>query len=354
MKQFNKLMLVSLMTLSIFLSSCKDEEVTADALGVDVLVVNEGNFSDADASLSGFNSSDGTVKLSMFTEVNTFSFNGLIQNVVEYDNNYYAVMALPAKVMVFDKSSLEATATIETTSGDAVELLNPFSFAAVGSKGYIADWGTYNADTFGYDNSGIIVVDLSTNTVTKKIDRAFKPQHLMAINDKIYITDNSSTTISVLDPATDEIETTIAVGSGPDKMVMDAGNKLWVLCNGGNLVRIDPSANEVEATISELPVSGFNEKMVINEAGDTLYFLAIGYSPASSLVYTLPVTATEAPAAPLITAESYYGIGIQDDILYLGDTNAFQGNGTVIRYRTDGTQIDTFGCGRGPNGFIFR
>jgi len=56
-------------------------------------------------------------------------------------------------------------------------------------------------------------------------------------------------------------------------------------------------------------------------------------------------------------AVDFYGIGFdtKNDILYVCDDNGFTANGTVFRYKSDGTVIDNFSSdGIGPNGLIFR
>lgn len=102
--------------------------------------------------------------------------------------------------------------------------------------------------------------------------------------------------------------------------------------------------------------SGYNEKMVINEAGDQLYYLSSsGWPDYNTAIYMLGIDANAAPTEAVVSGANYYGLGISpDDELYVTDANAFQGNGTVYRYSLDGTEINSFSAGRGPNGFIFR
>ena len=91
----------------------------------------------------------------------------------------------------------------------------------------------------------------------------------------------------------------------------------------------------------------------MNKAGNQIFY----YKGKS--VYSISTSATEAPSSALLTestATGFYGIGIdpETDVLYLGDSKVFIGNGEVYRYNVSGTLVDHFTAGRGPNGFAFR
>ena len=162
--------------------------------------------------------------------------------------------------------------------------------------------------------------------------------------------------LTIFDATDDQVETDIDVSSGPDRMVIDMNGDIWVICNSGSIEVIDTETNAIEKTIANVQVTGFNEKMIINDARDKIYYLSSsGWPDYNTSVYTLGLDAEDAPSEPLLSGTNYYGIGISNEgILYVGDANAFQGNGFVYRYSLDGTEIDQFPAGRGPNGFLFR
>ncbi len=322
----------------------------------DVIVINEGNFLSADGSLSTYNTTTGEVKLGAFTSANGFPFAATIQNGVAYNGNYYFVTNSADKVEVLNQETLSSTATIKPTFSDPDALVNPYMIAAVGEKAYVSNWGKFNSSTFVFENSFVAVLDLTSNTITGKLDWAVKPQGMIAAAGKVFVADNGSNTISVIDPTDDQVSTTITVESGPDKMILDKNNKIWVICNSGNLVRINPGDNTVEATIPDIKIAGYNEKMVINSAGDMIYYLHAAPWPSKAKeIYAISIDASAAPSTPIISGENFYGLGISPaNKIYVTDANGFLGNGTVVRYEADGTKIDEFECGRGPNGFLFR
>lgn len=343
----------------VLLNACNDDDSTPTIPDADVIVINEGNFSSGDASISTFNTVTDEVSLSVFTGQNSFPFEAIIQNVVEYNNDSYAVCNAVDKVEVFNSETFASVATIQPNAGDAIQFASPFSFAAVGNKGYISNWGTFNNTTFQFENSFLIVVDLTDFSIDSKIDLTVQPQHLLAIGNNIYIADVGGNTISILDTNTDTVTSTITVSNGPDRFLLDANDKLWVVCTSGNLVRINTSTNTVEATISNVQVANFNTKAVMNNTKDKIYYMSSefnsDFSATNNVIYEMDITATSAPTNSIVSGENFYALGVdEDNILYVGITNAFQSNGKILRYNLDGTLIDEFICGRGPNGFIFR
>lgn len=339
------------------MSACSESDVTPINRTADVIIINEGNFGSSDATLSTYTSSDKTVNLSVFAGVNGFPFAASIQNVIEYNGNYYAICNNTDKIEVFKKEDFSSVASIKPSFGATVQFNTPFSFAAVGNQGYVSNWGTFNFATSSYDDPALVKINLSDFSITSKIDLAAQPQHLLAIGDKIYISLVGSNQIAILNTNNDQFETPITVAQGPDKMLIDSNGKLWVMCTSGALVRINPNTNTVEATITGIQSSGFNEKMVLNGAGNTLYYLsATGFNPSTASIYALSITATSAPTQALLSGNNFYGLGIDPvlDILYVGDNKGFQGNGVVMRYESDGTALDTLAAGRAPNGFLFR
>lgn len=50
-----------------------------------------------------------------------------------------------------------------------------------------------------------------------------------------------------------------------------------------------------------------------------------------------------------------YGIGYSEneDLIYVGDAVGFAGEGKVARLNTDGSVVDEFPVGVGPNSFVF-
>lgn len=342
----------AIILLSVILTSCsEDEPDVTDESRADVIVINEGNFQSGDGTFSSYNTDTEEVNFSLYASANGFPVGATIQSAQIFGDNIYAVTNGPDKLEIFDAETFESIAYI--TSGFA----NPYAFAAVDDKGYVTNWGTLNTTDYSYENPFITVIDLTTNAVTDSLMLEGKPQDIVAVNGFFYVSNVGGSSISVIDAATDEIVKEIAVADNPDDLVVDVEGDVWVIANSGNIVKIDTETNMVEKTISGIEVAGFNETMVISEDGQHLYWLSsVGeYPNYTTSVYELNISATTAPEDAIVSGTTYYGLGISpENILYVADANAFQGNGSVIRYNLDGTELNTFAAGRGPAGFIFR
>lgn len=336
-----------LFTVLLLSFSCESDN-NGPSFSNNVLIINEGNFLSAEGSISGYNSNTKTSEQGLYESVNGFAPATTIQALVKHNENLILIGNNLDKVELLG-TSLEFKASI--LSG----FTTPYSFAAVGNKGYVTNWGTFNAATYGYDNSSIVVIDLVNFTILKTIPWDNQPQHVLASNNKIFVSNVNSNSISILDPETDEISGSIDTPFGPDKMELDKNGKMWVICTSGALLKIDINSNAIEATIDNVSTLGFNEKMVMSSAKDKIYYLSYTADFTGTLVFEMDINATTAPTEPIISGTAFYGLGINDqNILFIGDHNNYQGNGTVFMYDLSGNSLGEFESGIVPNGFIFR
>ncbi|HEY3402487.1 MAG TPA: DUF5074 domain-containing protein [Ohtaekwangia sp.] len=321
-----------------------------------VFVVNEGNFLDADGTVSHVNTTSGIVTQDIFGLSNDERALGDVVQSMTIDKDLgFIVVNNSNKMEVVNVNTFESVYTLS-------DLAMPRYFITYKGKGYLTEWVSY------VDPGHVAIIDLESQEVIETITTDDGAENIIEHEGELYVSNSSSNTVSVIDPEEEEVIKTIEVGNGPGAFVVDAENQLWVICGGGmdeewnplndgKLVRLNPAesddavSNSVTKTI-ELNMNVM-AKAVINKAGNQIFF-AKGKS-----VYTLSTTATEGPSAALITeaaVTSFYGIGIdpETDMLYLADSKAFVGNGEVYRYNTSGTAVDHFSAGRGPNGFAFR
>lgn len=320
-----------------------------------VIIINEGNFSDADGTLSFYDKDSSKVSNGIFEAENGRKLFALIQHVRFFDDQAFIVTNSDDKIEVVDAESFESIKTIK----DDIE--NPNDIVVVDDLAYVSNWGTLTPE-FTYLDSRITIIDVSTSEVIKDIETKEFPSGVLAVEQQVYVAINSSDEVLVIDTESNDVEDTIHVSLGPRSFQIDQNGKVWVMCTGtfdnpgGNLVRIHPSTRAIEATIP-LENQSPNGKMAMNGAGDQLYYLSsTGYDPSTDAVFVMDIAAATAPADPLIEGTNMYGIGVdpETNTIYIGDSNAFQGNGTVVRYNPDGSQMDSFSVGRGPSGFVFR
>lgn len=340
-----------LAVMSFAITSCDDEDNTPKGAFEDgVFVVNEGNFLHADGSVSFISRSNGEITNDLFGAVNAGRALGdVVQSMTVKGDLAYVVVNNSNKMEVVDANTFEASYTLS-------DLKLPRYFTTVGNKGYVTEWVSF------VDKGRVSVVDLESHAITGTVVTDYGAESIMEANGKLFVSNNFTNTVSVINISTLQVVQTLEVGDSPGAFVKDNQNKLWVICGGGSdanynplnngrLVQIDAASNTVSKTIElNTNVSG---KVAINKAGSQLFY----YKGKS--VYRVNTTDTAAPSAPLFTettAVSFYGIGIdpETDILYVADAKAFQGNGTVYTYSTAGSAVGTFTAGIGPNNFVFK
>jgi len=334
--------------------SCKEEEpIPVGEFAKGVLVVNEGNFTDGDGSLSFYHTSTGEAEQKVYEKVNTTPLGGLIQSVYTYEGKTYVIDNVGARIEVLEAETLKSLGTISDG------LTSPRYMTVANGKGYVTDWGNAWGDP--YVAPSVSVIDLESMSVISNIAVNAGAEEIVVSAEMVYVSCRFSNVVAVIDPATDTISENIETPAGPQSLMVDNEGDIWSLTNntiydaswnviGGeyNLVEIDITSNVISKTIS---LSESSSGMDYNTAKDIIYVLN------NSGVYEISQTTTSFPTEALISAPYMYGIGYNstDDMIYLANTNAFQGNGTIVRYNsTSGVEVDNFSSGRGPNGFEFR
>lgn len=344
-----------LLALPLFLAACDDDTETVTPTepqgkySTGVFVVNEGNFSDGDGSISFYDTNNEESALGIFETENGFPVGGLIQNMKIHDGKAYLMTNRASQLLVVDAASFEEEANL-------TELVDPFDFAALAEKGYVSVWDAPDAN-FAYPDSYIAILDLVTQQVLDTIQVGQRVAGMLAHAGTIYAAVEGGNEILAINPGFDEVETRISTPAGPSRLVVDANNQLWAICTSGALVQIDPTSNTVIKTINGITGLGFNEKFAIDGSGNVMYWIANDFSSGTGAVYSLSITADTPPANPLFTTDYLpYGIGVNpgDGLLYVGEGDFTVTQGTVYRYASSGILQDEFSAGRAPSGFVFQ
>lgn len=346
----NKFGLMIIFSVVLFLFSCrKDEppaksENPADTAPVvapqsGVFIINEGNFTWGNSSISYYNYADSTITEDIFQMANNRSLGDVGQSMEIFNGKAYVVVNNSGKVEVVNPADFKSIATI-------TGLASPRYFLGVApDKAYVTD----------FKSNAVAVVDLNSNAVIKHISCPGWTEELVLANEKAFITNIFREYIYVVDTSTDAIEDSIKTGYGPSSIRKDINGKLWVLCSGNDTIkaslhRINPANKEVELTFSFPNNSDSPGKLEINGTKDTLYYLNKG-------VYQLSIDAASLSASPVVAQDGslFYGLGIEPGtgIIYVVDAIDYVQKGIISRYRPDGTFIDSFKAGIIPGDFYF-
>lgn len=357
MKNLKHYSFVLLTLFSIVFSACDDDNnPPVPKFEEGVFVVNEGKFQAANGTISFIDKTNNTVTQDLFGASNNgLALGDVVQSMTIDGDLAYIVVNNSNKMEVVNSTTFVSEYTL-------TDLGLPRYFTTWGGKGYVTEWVSFS------DPGRVSIVDLASHEATGTITTDYGAENIIAVGGKLYVSNNFTNTVSVIDPVAEEVIKTIEVSSAPGAFVVDEDGMLWVICGGGYevggaqandgaLVQIDPSksddegAESVQKTI-ELGVNVTAKAVISSDKTTILYY--VGNS-----VYAVSTTATEPPVAPLLTeaaATDFYGIGIEPDtdILYLSDAKAFAGNGTVFRYTITGTTVDNVVAGIAPNSFVFK
>lgn len=313
-----------------------------------VVVINEGNFLEGDASISFYSYSATEAELNVFEGINELSLGDVAQSGFAYDTLLFVIVNNSNKVEVLHRYSMESLYTIEAAL--------PRYMTVANGKGYLTEWVSFS------DPGRLSIVDLTSGEVDATITVGFGAEDVEVVGNKAYVSNSFENTISVVNLTSDEVTETLTLGSpGPAQMDIDANGNLWVACKGGfdanfnptndgSIFTYDLTSNTLEGIIAF--GSNIPGKIAFNSAKDEVYFYV------NNTVFSRNINSTSVSTEPLIVGDEFtslYGIGVDPltGEIYLADSKNFTEDGRVYRYNTSGTLISTFTVGRGPNGFVF-
>lgn len=344
------------------LTACtsSDPQPSSGKYGRGTLIINEGNFSQGNGSLS-FMKEDGTVQNGIFEAENGGnSIGGIIQSVKGYSLGFFAnstdklaiITNAQDKVIICDADTLKAVAVIQ--GANSVE--NPQAFASVGERGLVTNWGPI-ADAFGPNPKGFLTeINLRTRTFVRKIQlNGVRPQGIVSANNKFYVADNNSNKVLIFDSQGTQIGS-ITVANQPDKLVTDLLGKIWVICNSnpdfvnftnnkGTLIKINPSNDQIEATINNVPCDAFNSKIAVS--ADRLFVLS------GKKVFAVN-TDTNGVFEFVNNDFNLYGLGVNSitQEVFIGEATFTQAS-RVRQLSPTGNLVREVTAGVGTNGFLF-
>jgi len=346
-----------LILLLLFLFSCSKnddfgEQTPEDGIysnGKGVFVVNEGNFGNGNGSLSFLNLDSLKIYNDIFYRSNQRPLGDVPISMTITGENAFLVVNNSSKIEVV---KLQDMSSLSTISG----LTSPrYIYQVSGQKAYVSD----------FVDPKISIVNTQDFSVTGKIDIGCASDQMLQADGKIFsafwsnynFQHRVNNKLMVIDTSNDLLVDSVLVGKEPNSMVRDKDGKLWVLCSGGfaseenpSLWQIDPESLEIVFSFIFPDVNSSPTSLCRNGAGDSLYYLNQG-------IYQFAIDATVLPNDPLIEENEhlFYSLAIDPEtsIIYATDAIDYQQRGLLLRYRSDGTFIDSFRAGIIPGGMVF-
>ncbi|MEA5426311.1 DUF5074 domain-containing protein [Arcicella lustrica] len=366
--QFNSIIVRSLVATSLFLSlnACNSEtEVVVPAQPYDagVFVMNRGNFSDNNGTIDLLNPATKAVSLDIFQLENNNSVAGGVADYTEVDGKGLILVdnATAGKdyIQIVNSSTFKSVATITSA-----QLENPrYAVKAGTNKAYVTCWDALNTD-YSYKPGYVLVIDLTTNTVIKKIAVQKGPEKIVVVGNEAIVASNTysdTDKISIIDMQTDAVTQSVTIGSHPRLIGADANGKLWFYSEG-KFVKFNLSTKTVESRIA-FATSGNKsaESFTFNKDKNTILFVysysdaADGYKQKGE-TYSFNINDASISTTTPFIKKVFSALSTDPSTgnIYAGFTPSFKQAGYVFRYQANGTLIDSVKVGVSPEGFRFK
>ncbi len=347
MKRITQLLLVIILFLS-----CQKPDDQAPQYGQGLLVLNQGNFTYSNASLTFYDLEAAQAFQNVFYQANGFKLGDIAQSAITIGDRIYVVINNSGKIYGLDSYSLKAQCII-------TDLVSPRYMVPVN------DSIAYVSDLY----AGISVVNLKKCIKQQTLDINISTEAIITYANYVFATNwANGDKIIRINTNTGQI-TELQVIYEPNSMVTDKNGKLWVLSDGGlwsgndtltvpGLTVIDPLGFSVEKQLLFDSVNISPSHLTINPAGDTLYFLVSAWQATQNPnygVYKMSIYDTILPQKPFIPQNSatFYCLNFLPQMNALAVCNAkdFISPGQVIVYDLNGKQKFVFDTGIIP-GFV--
>jgi len=308
-----------------------------------VLVLNEGGIGTVTYVSEDFS----IVEQEIYQNVNDGNdLGGYAQSIFFDAEKAYIISNGSNLITVVNRYTFEHLGTVD--SGLSV----PRYGLAMNGKLYVtnqADFSTNGDDYVAIINQETLLVE---NTVVIGAAVEFMEEE----NGKLYIQNASYGTgdkISVFNPTTNTVETTITTNEGLNSIAIDNGF-LFAL-SGNKLQKFNLSSQALD---SEIVLNYTDEGSAVSVANLDIEDNQI-YFTANHKVYKMGINETTAPTTAIISYESMsdygvmYGFEVEDNRIYIADAGDFASNSFVEIYDLNGTLIQNITTGIAPNGFYF-
>jgi len=351
LKNISKVLIV--ITISILFSACRDEVITPPPIDTIIsegaYILSEGGFSAGSSKLSFYNLTNDNFTENIFNSGTLGLFpDGLILN-----SNRLYVTAQGNFGSAGTISTLDTVGTLLQSNGGGI---NPYSIAIANDKIYV---------TNGPSNSVTVVNKNNLNFVTT-IPVGLYPQEILSVGSKIFVCNTSvfgggtDSTVSVIDASTDQVVATLQVRKTPSSLAVTNDGKLLVGCPGGSaegiIYKFDPDTYAKLDSFSIVIGSstGFAKDIAVDKNSNDIYFITntndIAKLNLSSRVNSQFIANTN--PGPVF----FYGYNFdsKNKKHYVADVKDFLTSGSVYIYNENGTIIRTFSTGIGPRRIVVK
>ncbi len=303
-----------------------------------LFIINEGQFSNSNASLDYFLPHKDTVLQRVYQTVNQEELGDIFQSVSFDEDNLYLIINNSGKIIVIDRLSLQKKGTIEGLPSP-----RQMVYTGTGNLWYVSNLFSQH----------LYVVNTATMQIDDMIETGSSTDPILKVDNKLYIGLPNTNTLLIKEDGSNSFDT-LLVNKGASSLVKDNDNNVWLLCYGdfyqsgeAGIFKINTQSHTIEKTIAI--AEGFPSELVYSSRNNALFYL-------NTDLFKLELDADTEPVNPYIKASgrTIYGVTVDEprNELYLADAINFVERGFVYRYTMSGVVIDTIPAGIVPNAVL--
>ena len=319
-----------------------------------IYVVNEGNFTYGNASLSYIDLTRDTIFNNIFYKSTTFPLGDVAQSITRFNSKIFIVINNSGKIYVIDAKTAEYIATIKNlTSPRNIQLISD-------NKAYISDLYSNNITIFNpttFQKTGVIDTKCPTETMLK-------------LGKYVYATNwNKGNKILKINTDNDSLVAEINVNLQPNSIVSDKNNNIWVLCDGGQntdtakndyaaLTCINPNNLHIIRKIEFADKKSSPSHLCINKNKDTLFYIYSSWNGniSNGGIYRMPISDTVLPKTAFISEDKriFYSMAIDSlSRIIVSDAIDYVQQGTILFFSAQGKLLKIYKAGIIPGSFLF-
>jgi len=338
----------------LFLLSCSDENDPVEEPKGDYefgyFITNEGPFQNGSGTLT-FVGDDGNVQQEVYKNVNGENLGNIVNSMFIDEDRAYIVVNNSSTIVVVDRNTMEKLAVIQ---GDQIR--NPRHFVVADGRGFVSNWGNPSDPSDDF----IAVVDLDANEVQATIPVGEGPERMLATSEGLMVAlqggFNFNNQVVLINPTTNQLIRTIEVGDVPNSLQADDSGNVWVLCAGkpfyadeetsGALYKIDLSDFNISS--QEFALSTDHPGLLNFDSGQLYYHM-------NGQVFRMSPGSAELPKDGIAGLEGfYYSMAVESGELYGTDAGDFASEGIVKVFNVNsGALLNTIEAGIIPGQVVF-
>jgi hypothetical protein len=326
------------------------------------IVVNQGNYSESNGSISLYNSATGAVTQEVFTTANGYKLGSIIESATLHGDLILLMCNNEDKVVLLNSSTMKAVS-------DPITGIGIPRYAAIhGNYAYVSCWQKKNSSGTVTVAQHVAKIDLSTKKVVGSLQTTGQPEGMLVKADTLYVASGSG--MDVYNANTDvlikHIDSQFTTADA-QQLVADKNGYVWLslgtysTSSAGGFMCVNPSTLTIKTQVAESKLT-YEGDMAVSPAKDKIYFLYSNgivsgqTADVTTSVYSLDVSSYQVSSSPVVTGVGFYGLGVEPSTgtIYTANVNGFITNSMMYLYNTSGNKLASLMTGVGTCRFVFK